>query len=286
MNKITLALLSLFLLNLGIWRGAPADSKEITICHVPATEQFAEFSKDAEFLKAHEDPEPLAFHSEEGKTITFDTPDGQKANGYAFENATKTKNYLFVIHEWYGLNGHIKSEAEKLFSDLDNVNVIALDIYDGKVADNAQDAGKYMRGVKTERAEAIIKGAMAYAGTDAKIYTIGWCFGGGWSLQASLLAKDQAAGCVMYYGMPVKDVNKLKNLGTDVLGIWASKERWINPQVVAQFEADMKAAGKQLSSNSYEAGHGFANPSNPVFDAESSADAYAKTLAFLKARME
>ncbi|MCE7996155.1 MAG: dienelactone hydrolase family protein [Roseivirga sp.] len=286
MNKITLALISLFFLNLNIWNAAPSDSREITVCHVPATEQFAAFSEDAEFRRAHKDPTPLNFHSEEGKTISFDTPDGKKGSGYAFENATKTKNYLFVIHEWYGLNGHIKSEAEKLFNDLENINVIALDIYDGKVADNGRDAGKLMQAVKTERAEAIINGAMAHAGTDAKIYTIGWCFGGSWSLQASLLAKDQAAGCVVYYGMPEKDVNKLKNLGTDVLGIWAAKERWINPTVVAQFEADMKAAGKELSSNSYEAGHGFANPSNPVYDAESSADAYAKTLTFLKSRMK
>ena len=158
MNKITLALLSLFFLNLNIWNAAPSDSKEITICHVPATEQFADFSKDAEFLRAHADPKPLTFNSKEGKAISFDTPDGQKGSGYAFENAIKTKNYLFVIHEWYGLNGHIKSEAEKLFNDLDNVNVIALDIYDGKVADNSRDAGRLMQSVKTERAEAIIKG--------------------------------------------------------------------------------------------------------------------------------
>lgn len=286
MNKITLALLSLFFLNLNIWNAEPANSHEITVCHAPATEEFAKLSKDPEFLKAHEDPKPLVFHSEEGKSITFDTPDGKKGSGYAFENATKTKNYLFVIHEWYGLNGHIKAEAEKLFKDLGNVNVIALDIYDGKVADNGQDAGKLMQAVKTERAEAIIKGAIAHAGTDARIYTIGWCFGGGWSLQASLLAKDQAAGCVIYYGMPEKDVNKLKNLNTDVLGIWAGKEGWISPKVVARFEADMELAGKQLSSNSYEADHGFANPSNPVFDAQSSADAYTKTLTFLKSRME
>lgn len=286
MNKITLALLSLFFINLNIWNTEPADPNQITVCHVPATEEFAAFSNDTNFLNAHKDPQPMTFASEVGKAITFDTPDGKKGSAYVFENATKTNNYLFVVHEWYGLNGHIKSEAEKLFNDLDNVNVIALDIYDGKVADNAKDAGQLMQSVKTERAEAIIKGAMAHAGVDAKIYTIGWCFGGGWSLQASLLAKDQAAGCVIYYGMPEKDVNKLKNLNTDVLGIWAGKERWINPEVVAQFEADMKAAGKQLSSNSYEAGHGFANPSNPIFDAQSSADAYTKTLTFLRSRME
>jgi carboxymethylenebutenolidase len=286
MNKFTLALLSLFLINLNIWNTETSHTDEMTVCHVPATEEFAAFANDIEFLNAHKDPEALDFKSEAGKSITFDTPDGKQGGAYAFESATKTKNYLFVVHEWYGLNDHIKQEAEKLFNDLGDINVIALDIYDGKVADNGRDAGQLMQAVKTERAEAIIKGAIAYAGKDAKIYTIGWCFGGGWSLQASLLAKEQAAGCVIYYGLPEKNVEKLKKLNTDVLGIWAANERWINPKVVAQFETDMKAAGKQLSSNSYEAGHGFANPSNPVFDAESSKDAYAKTLSFLKSHME
>lgn len=275
----------MLLLSFGIWRPTPAEPTEITICHVPATEEFAEFASNPEFLAEHKDPVPLDFTSEEGRAITFDTPDGQKGNGYFFKSAGNSNKYLFVIHEWYGLNGHIKEQAEKLFNDLDNVNVLALDLYDGEVADNAQDAGRLMQGVKTARAQAIINGAMGFAGSNAKFYTIGWCFGGGWSLQASLLAGEKAAGCVMYYGMPEKDVEKLKTLKTDVLGIWAGKEQWINPKVVAQFESDMKKAGKELSSNSYEAGHGFANPSNPVYNAQAAADAYSKTLDFLKKRM-
>lgn len=286
MNKITLALLSIICLNVYIWQSRNTEPAGITVCHLPATEAFAAFGADNDFLTAHKDPVKNNFNSEEGNAITFDTPDGQKGNGFYFKSKQSTKNYLFVIHEWYGLNNHIKEQAEKLFSDLGNVNVIALDLYDGQVADNSQDAGRLMQSVKTARAEAIINGAVAFAGSDARIYTIGWCFGGGWSLQASLLARNQASGCVIYYGMPEKDVEKLKTLNTDVLGIWAANERWINPKVVAEFEANMKRAGKELSSNSYEAGHGFANPSNPIYDAESSADAYAKTLSFLRARME
>ena len=285
MNKITLALFSMLLLNIYILGSKTSESDEITICHDPATEEFAAFAMDKDFLNEHKDPIPNPYKVIKGKSITFDTPDGQKGNALYFKSKKKSKNYLFVIHEWYGLNGHIKEQAEKLFNDLDNVNVMALDLYDGEVADNSQDAGRLMRGVKTARAEAIINGAIGFAGDDAKIFTIGWCFGGGWSLQATLLAAGQAEGCVMYYGMPEKDVAKLKSLNTPVLGIWAAQERWINPKVVAEFEANMKEAGKQLSSNSYQAGHGFANPSNPIYDKEAAADAYAKTLDFLNARM-
>jgi len=286
MNKITLALLSFLLLNISSLGPKTTDSDEITVCHTPATEEFAEFAKDKDFLNAHKDPIPFTYNSEAGEAITFDTPDGKKGNAIFLKSEKSSDKYLFVIHEWYGLNDYIKQTAEKLYNDLENVNVIALDMYDGKVADNSKDAGKYMQGMKTERGEAIIKGAMNFVGKEAKIYTIGWCFGGGWSLQASLLVGDQAAGCVIYYGMPVKDVERLKTLKTDVLGIWAANEGWINPKVVAEFEANMKKAGKDLNSNSYDAGHGFSNPSNPVYDPTSSASAYAKTLLFLNARME
>lgn len=286
MNKITLALFSMLLMNIYILSTHTSDTKEITVCHTPATEEFAAFASIKAFRDEHKDPIPFTYTSEAGESISFDTPDGQKANALFFKSENKSDKYLFVIHEWYGLNDYIKQTAEKLFNDLDNVNVVALDMYDGKVADNAKDAGQYMQAMKTERGEAIIKGAMNMAGKDARIYTIGWCFGGGWSLQASLLAGDQASGCIIYYGMPEKDVEKLKSLNTDVLGIWGDSDGWINPQVVQEFEANMKKAGKNLNSNSYKAGHGFSNPSNPVYDPTSSANAYAKTLLFLNERMK
>jgi carboxymethylenebutenolidase len=83
--------------------------------------------------------------------------------------------------------------------DLSEVNVLALDLYDGMVADNRDSAMKYIQAVNTVRLENIIKGAIAYAGEDARIFTIGWCFGGMWSLQASILAGKQGAGelCTM-----------------------------------------------------------------------------------------
>jgi len=129
-------------------------------------------------------------------------------------------------------------------------------------------------------------GALAYVGKEAKIYTIGWCFGGGWSFQASLLAGKQAAGCVMYYGQPEKDQTKLKALNTDVLFIAATQNQWINKEVVSTFEKDMKSAGKKLTVKNYEADHAFANPSNPKFSKVLAAEAYSQTLAFFRAHLK
>lgn len=164
--------------------------------------------------------------------------------------------------------------------------MIALDLYDGKVAATPDSAMKLVRAAQTDRLENIIKGAIAYAGKDARIYTIGWCFGGMWSLQASILAGKQAAGCVMYYGRPENNMEKLKNLNCDVIGFFGNQDRSPSPELVTKFESDMQAAGKKLTAHKYEANHGFANPSNPSFNKAATEDAHAMAIAFLKQHME
>jgi carboxymethylenebutenolidase len=52
--------------------------------------------------------------------------------------------------------------------------------------------------------------------------------------------------------------------------------------MVTAFEKHMADLGKNLATHKYEAGHGFANPSNPRFSPEATADSYSKAIAFLK----
>jgi carboxymethylenebutenolidase len=254
----------------------------ITVCHTPALDKFNLFASNQDFNRNHPVPNDYVHVSAKGEMITFDTPDGNTAQGFHLAPDQPSNTYLFVIHEWWGLNEHIKREAEQLFNDLGNVHVLALDMYDGKVASTPDGAGKLMQGMDAERGKNIVLGALNLAGKDAKIGTIGWCFGGGWSLESTLIASDQAAACVIYYGMPVNDVSRLETLKAPVLGIFGSQDKWINPDVVKTFEENMSTANKSLSVEMYEADHAFANPSNPQFDKEATSDAYAKTLAFLK----
>ncbi len=246
-------------------------------------EGMAQFANDPEFKEKHDGPTE-ATPTGAGEMIRFATPDGKDAGAYALmaENANK---YLIVVHEWWGLNDNIKAEAEHYFKSLEGVNVLAIDIYDGKVATNPDDAGKYMQGVAEDRAKAIVQGALTKAGAEAEIATIGWCFGGGWSLKTSIMAGDRAAGCVMYYGMPVQTVDALKPLQTDILGIFATQDQWINPDVVSNFKKIADEAGKDLQIHNFDAGHAFANPSNPKFDEEAAKKANQLALDFLKKRL-
>jgi carboxymethylenebutenolidase len=258
--------------------------RPIPMCHTAQpVDDMRTFALDPAFQALH--PAPIAIdYAEMGTNITFPAPDGVEAKGYMIKAKKKSKKWLFVYQEWWGLNEQIQQEADKFYKDLDGkVNVLALDMYDGKVTANPQEAGKYMSETKEPRLENIVKGAMALAGKKAKIANVGWCFGGGWSLKSALLGGKQTVGSVIYYGMPVREVEKLKTLNCDVLGIFATETR-ISKEVIEDFAAKMKTAGKGLNYKIFNGVHGFANPSNPKHDPALTQEAYTMALTYLKSK--
>lgn len=267
---------------------AYAQQDNIPVCHTASTKKFAAFTQFEEFNAEHPTPRDYEHVSAAGgEMVKLKCPDGTEANAFFIKSQKPSNRWLLVFQEWWGLNDNVKRESEDFYNALGDVNVLAVDMYDGKVATDRQNAGKYMSEFKQERGDLIIRGAIAFAGPGAKIGTVGWCFGGGQSLLASLLAGKQAAACVMYYGMPVEDVNILKTLQCDVLNIWGSQDQWINKSVMDKFEANMKSAGKTLTIKPYDANHGFANPSNPMgaFNEAAYKDAFKATTEFLKAKL-
>lgn len=264
-------------------------AQDVTLCRTSSTDKFAMFASHKDFNREHPAPRQYVHKSQAGgKMISFKCPDGTEARGYLLKATNPTNNWILVFQEWWGLNDNVKRQSEDLFRDLGNVNVLALDMYDGKIANDPATAGQYMQQFKQERGDMIVKGALDYVGENAKVGTVGWCFGGGQSLLASLAAGKRAAACVVYYGLPVEDVEQLKKLNTDVLGIFATQDKWITPEIVSKFEENMKAAGKKLIVKNYDADHGFANPSNPIghFDESAYNGSYKATLEFFKARLK
>lgn len=274
MNK----LIFLMLLSLSFSYIIVAQDK--SCCGSDVNIKFAEFSKQQEFRDAHQIPEKFELDDPLGKMISFKTTDDKSANGYFIKSKTDTDKFIFVFHEWWGLNEYIKKESDELKNQLGDVNILAIDLYDGKVAINREDAAKYMQSVNNERALSIIKGAIEFAGTSAKIGTLGWCFGGGWSLQTSIILEEQGKACVMYYGIIENTPDTFKKLNAPVLGIFAEKDGWVTPEVYGNLEKNLLAAGKKVTIKSFNADHAFANPSNSKFDEKATEEAKKLTLDF------
>ncbi|MBK9335731.1 MAG: dienelactone hydrolase family protein [Lewinellaceae bacterium] len=251
------------------------------MCH-DANAEFATFASDKTFQKAHPAPKPVALlHG--GKNIEFPVEGGANGRAFLMTSHGQSNKYLLIFHEWWGLNDNIRNQANRLAHEL-GVNVLAVDLYDGQLAETPEDAGKLMQACDPARASAIIQGAAKYAGENADFRVMGWCFGGGWSLQAALLLGDKAKACVIYYGMPEKDVEKLKTLQTDVLMIHAKQDKWINDATVAEFKKNMEAAGKSLTVSEYDADHAFSNPSGPRYNEQASREARAVVLQYLRGK--
>ncbi|MDX2197115.1 MAG: dienelactone hydrolase family protein [Cytophagales bacterium] len=256
-----------------------------TCCKKSVENSMAVFASSKSFKDAHALPAKIHYTTTIGRWVEFDTPDGKKSKAFIFYNDTKTNNYLIMIHEWWGLNDNVKKEGEMWYNDLKACNVICLDLYDGKTATDRSTASKYMQENDAKRSTAIIQGALKLIGNDANIATIGWCFGGGWSLQAAIEAQTKAKACVIYYGMPEKNIERLKKLNAEVLGLYAEKDQWITKDLINKFDADMKAAGKKFTQKWYKADHAFANPSNPQHNLVATVDAFIQSGRFIKEKM-
>jgi carboxymethylenebutenolidase len=119
----------------------------------------------------------------------------------------------------------------------------------------------------------------------SKIASLGWCFGGGQSLQLALNSKDQPlSATIIYYGVPLtNDTKSLSNIKWPILGIFGGKDMAIPIDTVKQFQTALNKTGITNEIYIYpNVGHAFANPSNPNYSANETSDAWKKTLAFLE----
>jgi len=173
---------------------------------------------------------------------------------------------IVVIQEWWGLTDWIKDNAKRLAAQ--GYVTLAPDLYRGKVAEDMKTASELRKGMPQDRALRDLKAAVdTLVAKDnvnkERLGSIGWCMGGGYSLQLALHDKRITA-CAMCYGPPVTDADMLKPLNATVLGIFGEEDRGIPPATVEKFETALKNAGKKVEAiKEFKAGHGFMRPGNP-----------------------
>lgn len=208
--------------------------------------------------------------------------DGRTIKAALAKPQGQARGSILLVHEWWGLNNQIKSVASEFANQ--GYAALAVDLYHGKVSNTRDGARNLMQSVDpevaTETLEIWVRWLREDARAGGKLATIGWCFGGGWSLNASLAAPVDAT--IVYYGRVNKTAGELSSLKGPVLGHFATRDEWINEKMVSGFESAMDAAGKSYTSYWYDAQHAFANPTSARYDAGDAALAWQRTLDFLK----
>ena len=228
---------------------------------------------------------PSASFAADGKSVSYKSGD-ETVQAMLYTPAGKGPfPAIIVIHEYWGLNDWVKEQASKLADQ--GYEALAIDLYRGKVATTPDMAHELMRGVPEDRAKRDLHAAFEFLQSQPnvkknRIGAIGWCMGGGYSLDVALQEPTLAAA-VINYGHLATDPEALKKINAPILGLFGGQDRGITPDDVHKFEAAMKQLGKKIDVNIYDdAGHAFENPNNKDgYRADDAADAWKRTISFL-----
>ncbi len=226
----------------------------------------------------------------DGKTVSYKSGDETVQGVLYTPSGSGPFPALIVVHEWWGLNDWVKDQASKL-ADQGYV-ALAVDLYRGKVATTPDMAHEIMRGVPQDRAKRDLSAAFDFLASQPnvkknRIGAIGWCMGGGYSLDVALQQPALAAD-VINYGHLATDTNDLKKINAPILGLFGGQDRGITPDDVHKFEAAMKQLGKKIDVKIYDdAGHAFENSNNKDgYRPADAADAWQRTVDFLAATLK
>jgi carboxymethylenebutenolidase len=211
---------------------------------------------------------------------------GSMTDGYLARPATGRGPGLVVIQEWWGLVPQIERVADRFAGE--GFVALAPDLYHGQSTKSPDEAGKLMMALRSEDAARDLAAAIDHLveqpeASTRKVGTIGFCMGGALSLFAAS-RNPEVGACVVFYGGHPNIKPDLASLSAPVLGIYAGRDTFVSPAVVAALDKELTALGKRHEFHTFaDAQHGFFNETRPeVYDAAAAKDAWAKTLAFFR----
>jgi len=268
-----------------------ASALALAACGQPSgDEEYAE-----SMAEEHQDDAPVSNEGSEtapatevvSEDVSYATVEGTTVTGYLSRPAGAEGPVpgLIVIHEWWGLNDNIRAMTDRLAGE--GYIALAVDLYGGQMAADPDGAQSLMQAAmqNVPAAEENLRQAFTYLKEEAgatRVGTIGWCFGGGWSLNTALLLPDQVEATVIYYGRVTDDRAGLATLQMPILGLFGGEDQGIPVDSVKVFEEALDSLGKNAEIHIYEgADHAFANPSGMNYQPEAAGDAWQRTVAFL-----
>ncbi|WP_036485682.1 dienelactone hydrolase family protein [Myxosarcina sp. GI1] len=223
------------------------------------------------------------------KEVDYATANGKTVTGYFVSPQDQAKPLpgIIAIHEWWGLNNNIKAMARRLAGE--GYQVLAVDLYNGQTADSPDKASQLTETVSEnpQVAKENLRLAYQYLVEQKQAPTmgsIGWCFGGSWSLQTALIYPEELDAAVIYYGGQIGEATEaeLATLNVPILGIFGAEDSSIPVATVTEFESTLDELNVPSEFHIYEnAGHAFANPSGNRYVAKAAEKAWQETTQFL-----
>jgi carboxymethylenebutenolidase len=221
-----------------------------------------------------------------GKMISFDVQ-GQSNSGYlALPGGAGPWPGVVVIQEWWGLDDHIKSIADRFTGE--GFAALAPDLYNGQVATEPDEARKLRMALVWDEALAVIQRAVNYLVGQSqvspkKVGVVGFCMGGGLTWHAAAKLAHVGAAAPFYGGGPEMTDEEVARIGAPVLAIFGELDQGVSPQVANQRAAQMNKAGVKHETVIYPgAHHAFFNDTRAAYNPKAAADAWLRTINFFR----
>lgn len=221
------------------------------------------------------------------QTVTYGTIDGTALTGYLAQPATTTAPLpgLIVIQQWWGLTENMEAMTRRLAGE--GYAALAVDLYNDQVAETPEQARSLVQSAleDPERIQQNLVAAYDYLSNDVNAPTvgsIGWCFGGTWSLNTALALPTQLDAAVIYYGGQITtERDRLSSLQMPIQGHFGELDSRPSPETVREFEAVLNDLDKDAQIYLYaDADHAFANPGTR-YNEEAAELAWERTIEFL-----
>jgi carboxymethylenebutenolidase len=224
-----------------------------------------------------------------GEIVEFPS-NGTTAQGYLATPEGGQGIPVVVIQEWWGLVPHIEDVCDRFAAE--GFVALAPDLYRGETTTEPDEAGKLMMALNIEQAAKDMSGAVdkvaEVSGRDAVGIT-GFCMGGGLALVAAARRPDKVKAAVPWYGLiPWPNAEPdWSRLDAAVLGHYAEKDGFFDPDKVAEFQQTLDGLGKDARLHVVPGvDHAFFNDTRPeVHDAEASASCWRETLDFFREKL-
>ena len=201
------------------------------------------------------------------------------------EQMVEPKPAVLLIHDWRGLDQQMRDVADRVAAA--GYMVFAVDFFNGRTADNAQDAAALARELleQTEAAESNLLDAYRFVTETAgapKVAAMGWSMGGYWAVRSSRLLPDQMSSVINVYGQLDGDPEAIAATDAAALMIVAGNDRAAPMASQQEILTAADAADRRFEFRRFaDVSVGFANEGGPRYDAEKAAEAWRAMLAFL-----
>ena len=224
------------------------------------------------------------------QNTTFPSNGGQ-AHGYLALPASGSGPGVIVIQEWWGLTDHIADVTDRLAAE--GFVALAPDLFGGKTAHDADEAGKLMTELPVDRAVQDLSGAVDFllghdAVTSSTVGAVGFCMGGGFVLQLAAQQGDRVGAAVPFYGVGPGVPESYAGITAAVQGHYGEQDDFYPAeQTRAQEQQIKEESGADVDFHYYDAGHAFHNDTNKLgtYDAQAARLAWERTVGFLKEQL-